>query len=638
MSSLLQYNMQWSHLPLPCLSREVGPRTDKRGDSIKTSWGIKETLTLSETYIKSKAQAKQLRAEEPLTSRQNHIRKAIASSSSLPWISTEPCLPQVPKTPLLAPKELYKDEQRHSEPDVLWISCQHQHSRPFGCSLHRLPPLLFYHNCLNYQDEIRLVKIVAGPPSSMVRCRLVHTRLNALTTPYTALSYVWGCTNYSISVECADNGASIYVTENCYSALRRLRRESEDTLVWIDAMAINQQHPDERNHQVRAMKRIYSKAESVIACLGEGDENIMQLLKRIERRSSAEILPSSHSAPELQLLNEFLTLPYFHRIWILQEVYFARRLEIIYGCISLDGALFRNITSIYSALGDHFLSSNLPLTVNIRNSGSAPSLWSLLCSTRTYQASDPRDRVIALLGMAHDIDDVARRHLINYGLTLHEIWQRVVVFFFLRAIGIHLHASGASSHPSSSQDSWESILDLSWFPDLDISNCRNIHFLDFCDPVTSLATSQYTLGNSCTQNAIEQVTLLSDPCSVEELSRLWALSHAILDPALTKVDSMKALNSLHIIQDNSNSFNKNYSIRLAISSKARIYLVTATSIISERLCPLPHQQIALEYSCPYLSRPNLAYLGPWMVRGKRQLRRSCCAKHNARDRFGRTGL
>jgi hypothetical protein len=61
-------------------------------------------------------------------------------------------------------------------------------------------------------------------------------------------------------------------------ALRRLRSWKLPTVLWIDALCIDQQNPVERGHQVWQMQAIFANASAVYAYIGEGDPRSDALL------------------------------------------------------------------------------------------------------------------------------------------------------------------------------------------------------------------------------------------------------------------------------------------------------------------------------------------------------------------------
>ena len=61
------------------------------------------------------------------------------------------------------------------------------------------------------------------------------------------------------------NGKRAFVRGNLWSALRQLRLMSSPRTLWIDALCINQNDVQERNHK---MHQIYSRAKNALVWLG----------------------------------------------------------------------------------------------------------------------------------------------------------------------------------------------------------------------------------------------------------------------------------------------------------------------------------------------------------------------------------
>ncbi|TGO11073.1 hypothetical protein BTUL_0118g00300 [Botrytis tulipae] len=86
------------------------------------------------------------------------------------------------------------------------------------------------HTRLQSPRYIRILKLLpSAKQHARIQCRLAELDIDKYTShdyktpgPYEALSYVWGSTNGSISIEC--DGKALLVTENCHSALVRLQR------------------------------------------------------------------------------------------------------------------------------------------------------------------------------------------------------------------------------------------------------------------------------------------------------------------------------------------------------------------------------------------------------------------------------
>jgi hypothetical protein len=93
---------------------------------------------------------------------------------------------------------------------------------------------------------------------------------------YEALSYVWGSDENKLRISlsyvsehdancsrkpdvdncrtASDQGLQHKVTQNLAAALRHIRLSDVERTMWIDAICINQEDHDEKNHQVKQMR------------------------------------------------------------------------------------------------------------------------------------------------------------------------------------------------------------------------------------------------------------------------------------------------------------------------------------------------------------------------------------------------
>ena len=192
-------------------------------------------------------------------------------------------------------------------------------------------------------------------------------------------------------------------------------------VVWIDSVCINQAIVQERNHQVSLMGRIYSEATGVIVWLGEEDEEtarVAHLLAKIQTWAGTRSHTpgdSSGMLPELPwrldpcwtYLSHFLERSWFTRAWVLQEVMLAKQCEMRCGSYRWPGGVLHSVSA---SLGN----GGPPDVTGVRqqlNAGvvgfsqaysSHGSLLDLLEQARDTYSSDPRDKVYALLSLAHN--------------------------------------------------------------------------------------------------------------------------------------------------------------------------------------------------------------------------------------------
>lgn len=192
---------------------------------------------------------------------------------------------------------------------------------------------------------------VADNEDDTVECLLTVWRIDA-TPEYTAISYTWGMRSGSTDRTVLINGRYVSVGKNCDESLRQARRHDGPKYCWIDGICINQANDDgnyEKNHQVRIMGDIYRNASHILACIGPCDETSHRLFSMVEwpmwprgffsqaHKLSREWLwvgyvlgPADFTF--LLTYGQFLERDYFNRVWILQELFLARRVTISCGC------------------------------------------------------------------------------------------------------------------------------------------------------------------------------------------------------------------------------------------------------------------------------------------------------------------
>ncbi|KAF5624776.1 heterokaryon incompatibility het-6 [Fusarium sp. NRRL 25303] len=194
---------------------------------------------------------------------------------------------------------------------------------------------------------------------------------------YEAVSYTWangnGKRDKDHAIFIGKRWDMLPITENCYDALQNCRLDDQDRRLWVDAICINQANISERTHQVGMMRHIYSTASRVLIYLGMEDTG-----------SSLEL---SHD-PEILSGN-----PYFSRIWVVQEIASAKQALVLYHRQAMRWSFFhRNLQGLSSKRWMRHFGSP-------RQIDDARGFLTLLEDTRNCNASDPRDKIFALLGL-----------------------------------------------------------------------------------------------------------------------------------------------------------------------------------------------------------------------------------------------
>jgi hypothetical protein len=301
--------------------------------------------------------------------------------------------------------------------------------------------------------QIRLLTILPGDCGSIVRCRL-HTVSLETARDYTALSYCWGSTDDKKSIFV--NDCQVSVTVNLDAALQELRRR-EESVTWVDAICINQADDAERGHQVTLMGQIYSQSVKTVSWLGDDDDGLAEtvfkftwlLATKQPQKDFDEAINELRlglmvpSAPIWKKFRSLYTLPYFNRVWILQEVAMSQQCIITWGQSSLPLETLlqavRNI-SFFPSFGETFVTprSNL-FTLDQSSLGiqsivgvmgrkttipqPANFLVHVLTDTHSAQASDPKDKIYGILGLCYDASILVKTP--DYGKSLAQILLEV---------------------------------------------------------------------------------------------------------------------------------------------------------------------------------------------------------------------
>jgi hypothetical protein len=246
---------------------------------------------------------------------------------------------------------------------------------------------------------------------------------------YTALSYSWGRPALNETLTC--NGKAMPISWSNAAALVALRKSSEPTYVWIDAICINQEDALEKSAQVARMLKIYRKAQSVTVWLGEPDADSLLAFAFIQEFSRMKQdlvdfkktthIPDCHAELRqvLRALLRFFERPWLRRTWIRQEIYGARRLDVHCGSQQVSWDDYIRAADLMEAMqslakdeevtsGARIARHRRLVTEALRNASLPPSgvkhprdLADALLQTCYFEATDPRDTFYGILGMCN---------------------------------------------------------------------------------------------------------------------------------------------------------------------------------------------------------------------------------------------
>lgn len=327
------------------------------------------------------------------------------------------------------------------------------------------------HRTLTGQDEVRLLHL---SPSSSGDNQALHGNLLPshlfLRPEFTALSYTWADTSGDRSLRetifIGSEWTPLPITSNCAAALRRLRSRTEVRVVWVDSICIDQDNTGERSHQVGLMRDIYSNARRVIIFLGE-DGNEQTPEGALMSRMGEEAFYAGNRAQftwtrerDYVALQALFCRPYWSRIWVIQEVLLSKEAVVVLGGSSVPlSNILRGQMSGHTI--PHVFPSWTQLTgPSVDGDGDAAS--ELFMKTASCHATDPRDKIFALLGLvqgAHLEGLVA-----DYTKGSEDVYTGIAAYFLIR-------------HGQSNILKWATLSKglLSWVPTWELGTGRAIY-------------------------------------------------------------------------------------------------------------------------------------------------------------------
>ncbi|KAK5662445.1 hypothetical protein OQA88_8356 [Cercophora sp. LCS_1] len=305
----------------------------------------------------------------------------VTPSSGLGYVTIPPKPALQAATPLLTPSKhkamSFKLDHRDLDPGLSKSTQSHYTYQP-----------------LEGPSSIRVVTLQPSTSfDSDLSCDIVETVLDdtgadSEHATYEALSYTWGSDEFSATI-CIGGWQTLRVTASLADALRHLRLYDRPRTLWIDNICINQSDVAEKGRQVFRMGDIYRRAEAVIVWLGSGDASVREAFSFLQKVAvssvawpiPARVLHDEQFSPALEpdpdadgdaqkrafeaLTNEAVEvgadavyrLPWFSRIWVVQEVSLARSAVLVYEKETLDWELLDRVTiTLLSTLKGRYFS------------------------------------------------------------------------------------------------------------------------------------------------------------------------------------------------------------------------------------------------------------------------------------------
>ncbi|KAI1206535.1 HET-domain-containing protein [Annulohypoxylon truncatum] len=290
------------------------------------------------------------------------------------------------------------------------------------------------------KSQIRLIRLLPGHDFDEIHCELFTVSLDE-SNAFEALSYVWGKKDNPLPIILG--GQETKVTRSLESALRHLRYDEKERILWVDAVCINQGDDDERRSQVQLMQRVYSSATQVVVWLGplqEKDEQTIEMIERLgsDRRLHWSAIPNIDF--ELLRLYRFLRHDWWSRIWTAQEAALAKQIIYYRGKTRLSSHVLTNMAISYTehVSKTHCCDSLMAPKNRVVVSRDVTTLTENILQLRQFQlrtrnynfdevalmfrhrqATDPLDKVYGLLGISCGIKESS----IDYRKSKAEVYE-----------------------------------------------------------------------------------------------------------------------------------------------------------------------------------------------------------------------
>lgn len=338
----------------------------------------------------------------------------------------------------------------------------------------------YTYQALEGPEYIRLIVLhPALSKATPLRIDFVSSKLEDVEGNYDAVSYTWGEPVLTFPLHVGEDGTHVLVTENLDRALRYLRYESRERLLWADAACINQENNQEKATQLPFMVQIFRGARKVMACLDPGGDTTveqkgMRVLDRISRLSMTR---SERTHIDFSAVLQFLNLRWFNRLWIVQEVVFNVEVCLICGEMELPFSRLVSALTVMKPQGSWHEPGNKEKLEAIAEIGRLWNSYSLFRKASTeiffpfvqtaqilrllrkfelYECTDPRDRIYALCSMAsnvkiiRDLRETDGSHLeylstsdriridIDYSLDVRETYEAFALAHLMNTTDAHL--------------------------------------------------------------------------------------------------------------------------------------------------------------------------------------------------------
>lgn len=311
------------------------------------------------------------------------------------------------------------------------------------------------------KEEIRLIRIRGLDAHGTLTCSLENTRLDIAAGEYVAVSYTWNEADpiwyhkaWHKSLPVLLDKFAIQMSAKVATILALMQKRGR-TLVWIDAICIDQSDLEEKAQQVGLMGDIYAKAFEVESFLGSPDNSTDICFDAANSLSQTLGTASMDASQILRGASKIHYNSYWRRAWILQEISLARKVVLSCGsrCTSLEAfenlqrftdhpcSAFGTLRGVLASRGlisveiwktmisevkTHGIFNTAKLDQDQTLRSQKQPFLEVLQEGRYYNmCRDPRDLLLSRLSLATDATELIPR--VDYGIPTEELYAQFAV-------------------------------------------------------------------------------------------------------------------------------------------------------------------------------------------------------------------
>jgi len=404
----------------------------------------------------------------------------------------------------------------------------------------------YQHTCLRSLRSIRVIHLrPSSAKESPLICDLKEVSLDDLPQ-YHALSYSWDSQVASCPIHCGPG--ILQITPNCVAALRQLRHQSDDQVLWIDSICIDQSSIEERGRQVGLMGEIYKLAQRVVVWLGEGDDTSTKAMQSLmdvgnigsdtdlerRQRSMAIVFGLDIKNQSEDPVGPLFTRSWFSRMWTIQEVTLASVERVIVYCGEqtlpwfflvtalgyLESAKYRwgnwhEAMQLQTVLSKQLMGRRHPFDVEeSENLQRSINMLQILTLAREKVSTDPKDKVFALFGVFHELKLTIPQP--DYRCSLEQVYAEAAISCIEHDESLQVLFHAPSDHRRPELPSWvPDWSDIGWRdPDPRSGSIRSaFSAAGTSKPEWSYSGDYFTL--SVKGKVIDSITSVGDKMNIE---------------------------------------------------------------------------------------------------------------------------